>query len=99
MTELDRLNRLKQENIRQRVAHVSWAAVPRFAGAGIAYVGGFYDFASSADDFSPAILVNRSADYGAEDEHDALKAGAWKRTDLNQTIAGEQSEGVIVAVV
>ena len=45
----------------------------------------------------PAALVDRSTDFGADNTHQ-VGAGAWKRTNLSQTVIGSGSEGVLLLI-
>jgi hypothetical protein len=66
--------------------YVSWAATPRFAGAGTSWLGGFYDFASSDDNFSPAINF-ATANQGSG-SHFFVVTGAIPAGDVTITVTG-----------
>jgi hypothetical protein len=46
----------------------------------------------------PTALARRSTDHGVENGHQDGAPGAWKRTNINQAIAGSASEGLILEV-
>jgi hypothetical protein len=46
----------------------------------------------------PAAIARRTTDLGANNAHANGFPGAWKRTNLNQAIAGSASEGIIVEI-